>query len=373
MSEKLAGTLGLADMLTPLATTPVVGEDLRSDFAPQSLYYRLRDARAEARAVERANDADLTGDAAMPQEWRTVRQLASTALLEKTKDLEIAAWLTEALVRGDGLPGLAVGANLMAGLVSSFWDEGLYPPEDEDGIATRVAPVTGLNGEGGDGTLIQPLRKFTFFSRPDGAPVAFWQYDASVKLDGEADATKKKQRIAAGVQPYADMERDAKAAGSAWFTGLRTRLKAALTAWSEMSDVLDTKAGRDSPPTGRVREILTDMLEACNRFAPPEVADAPDAEATTDEQAEENGMSATPGSAAPRELRENREDMLRQLIRIADFFRRTEPHSPLAYTLDDAVRRGRLTWPELLAEIVPDDSARKNMLIQLGIRPETPS
>jgi type VI secretion system protein ImpA len=61
--------------------------------------------------------------------------------------------------------------------------------------------------------------------------------------------------------------------------------------------------------------------------------------------------------------------MLRDLQRIADFFRRTEPHSPLAYTLEEAVRRGRLTWPELLAEVVPDEKVRSGMLAMLGIRP----
>ena len=67
-----------------------------------------------------------------------------------------------------------------------------------------------------------------------------------------------------------------------------------------------------------------------------------------------------------------REDMLRELERIADFFRKTEPHSPLAYTLEEAVRRGRLTWPELLAEVVPDDKVRSGMLVMLGIRPAPP-
>jgi type VI secretion system protein ImpA len=67
-----------------------------------------------------------------------------------------------------------------------------------------------------------------------------------------------------------------------------------------------------------------------------------------------------------------REDMLRELGRIADYFRRTEPHSPLAYTLEEAVRRGRLTWPELLAEVVPDDGVRSAILVMLGIRPPQP-
>jgi type VI secretion system protein ImpA len=65
-----------------------------------------------------------------------------------------------------------------------------------------------------------------------------------------------------------------------------------------------------------------------------------------------------------------RDTALRELDRIADYFRRTEPHSPLAYTLDEAVRRGRMSLSELLAEVLPDADVRNGMLLRLGIRPE---
>jgi type VI secretion system protein ImpA len=68
----------------------------------------------------------------------------------------------------------------------------------------------------------------------------------------------------------------------------------------------------------------------------------------------------------------SREDALRALGEIANFFRRTEPHSPLSYTLDEAVRRGRMTWPELLAEVVADTDTRNTILNTLGIRPPPP-
>ena len=68
----------------------------------------------------------------------------------------------------------------------------------------------------------------------------------------------------------------------------------------------------------------------------------------------------------------SREDALRALGEIANFFRRTEPHSPLSYTLDEAVRRGRMTWPELLAEVVADTDTRNTILNTLGIRPPAP-
>ncbi len=370
MSNALATALQLTDMLQPAAGDSPVGADLREDFSPQSYYYRLRDARAEARAAERAADMS-TEESPPPQEWRVVRQVASAALLEKTKDLEIAGWFTEALLRLEGLNGLTVGSQLMAGLVENFWDAGLFPPPDEDGTITRVAPVTGLNGEGSDGTLMQPLRKYIFFKRPTGVGLAYYQFDASRKLEGEADPAKKKSRLASGVLPWADVDRDARAAGPVWFTNLRKQLREALEAWTKLGTILDEKAGRDSPPTSRVRDILNDMIAACSLYAPPEVAEAEASpEEAAAEQTEETTMSGSPAAGVViREIRETREDMLKALVRISEFFRRNEPHSPLAYTLEEAVRRGRLTWPELLAEVIPDDTARKNVLIQLGIRP----
>ena len=75
---------------------------------------------------------------------------------------------------------------------------------------------------------------------------------------------------------------------------------------------------------------------------------------------------ARTSTSTARALR-TRDDAIRQLEEIADFFRRTEPHSPLAFTLDDAVRRARMSLPDLLAEIMPDADVRKVMLTSLGI------
>ena len=49
--------------------------------------------------------------------------------------------------------------------------------------------------------------------------------------------------------------------------------------------------------------------------------------------------------------------------------KRPGPVSPLSYTLQEAVRRARMSWPELLEEIVPDISQRMQILLSLGIRP----
>jgi len=365
---KIPEGFDLEALLAPIPGEAAAGTDLRQDFSPQSTYYRLRDARAEARATERAAESDPTLEASPPTQWRTIREMSLKALTERSKDLEIAAWLTESLLRSDGLAGLAAGAALMRGLVERYWEGGLYPAADEEGIATRVAPVTGLNGEGGDGTLTQPLRKLTLFRRRDGTPLLYWQYEQAAEVQGIGDVARRQARIAAGVLPLEELEQDARAAGPAHFAALREACRSAIEAWRGLSDAFDAAAGTDGPPTGRVRDLLDQIAAVIARYAPAETA-ASEAAAEGEGAVESGGGPAAAPQAASVETREG---MLVELDRIAAFFRRTEPHSPLAYTLEEAARRGRLPWPELLAELVPDNNARTAILSSLGIKPPPP-
>ncbi|HEY3912437.1 MAG TPA: type VI secretion system protein TssA [Stellaceae bacterium] len=353
----------LPTLLAPIPGPAPAGTDLRQDASPDSLYFRLRDARGEARAAERASESGA--EAGSIAEWRTVRELAIEALSQQTKDLEIAAWLSEALLRGDGLCGLAAGFRAMAGLAESFWDD-FFPQPDEDGVAGRLAAVAGLNGIGRDGTLIQPLRRVVLFSRPDGAPFEFWQYEQSRETAGIGDAARRQQRLDAGVVPFETVESEARVGDPALFARLRDHATAAGEAWRALAQILDGRASADAPPTSQVRDLLDQIRQVADRFA-PSAETAPEAAAALAALAAPSlgggvavSMSGTMAT---------REDALRVLGDIAEFFRRTEPHSPLAYTLQEAVRRGRMTWPELLAEIVPDAASRSAILSSLGIRP----
>ncbi len=359
----------LETILAPISVEAPAGQDVRNDFSPNSVYFRLRDARAEARAAERAADANPDADAGLAEGWRLVRSLAIKVLSEQAKDLEIAAWLTESLVRSEGLPGLAVGAAIIGGLTERYWEQ-LFPMPDEDGISTRVAPVTGLNGEGGDGTLIQPLRKQKLFTGGDGNPVLLFQYEQSAELPTITDQKRLDARLAAGVVPFDRMEAQARAAGATAFVALRRNLREAQEAWEAMGETLDRAAGADAPPTGRVRDVLRQLGEVVARYAPAEAAagEAGMAAESVESEAAPEGGGAAAGTGGPRRIK-TREDALAILTELAEYFRRTEPQSPLAYTIEDAVRRARLTWPELIEEIIEDAQTRANILTSLGIKP----
>jgi type VI secretion system protein ImpA len=277
-------------------------------------------------------------------------------------------------VRSNGLAGLYAGASLIKGLAEQYWDD-VFPLPDDYGVETRVAPITGLNGRDGGGSLIQPLFKLPLFERPDGTPVTFFTFQASEQLPG-LPPERREARIAAGAISWEDMEREANSAAGR-LGRMRDEATAALEAWEGMANVLDDKAREDPPSTSHVRDMLRQIHTAANRYAP---APAEGGEAGTMEgeagavagAAEGGGGGTGPGGFANTGQRTaSREDALKTLETIATYFRRTEPASPIAYTLDDAIRRAKLTWPELLEEVVPDPGVRSSILISLGIRPPT--
>jgi type VI secretion system protein ImpA len=268
--------------------------------------------------------------------------------------------LTEALLRTDGLDGLAAGFQLMAGLVETYWDE-LHPLPDDEGMVRRIATVAGLNGEGAEGTLIQPLRKTPLFALASGEMLALWQYQQSAEVATIAEAARREERLSAGVTPFDDVENAARATIPA-LQRVRQSARACISAWQTLEAALDSHA--EAPPMGRVRDLLEEIISVADRYAGSDVAEI------ETERVEANAAERAPVASAGRIT--TREEALRVLDEAADFFRRTEPHSPLAYTLREAVRRGRLTWPELLEEIVPDADSRAAILSSLGIRPPPP-
>ena len=92
-------------LLAPFPGENPAGEELR--YRP--VYDEIKEAR-------RADDALDRGDwqhQLKVSDWDRVIQLSVQALSEKSKDLQIAAWLAEALVKTRGFAGLIEGLKLI--------------------------------------------------------------------------------------------------------------------------------------------------------------------------------------------------------------------------------------------------------------------
>ena len=110
-------------MLAPIEGELSVGNDLRLDTAHSSDYSQIKDARRAARDAERNNMFD--GDSTEANEqWQKIFLLAPKVIATQSKDVELACWLTEALVRKSGFQGLKDGFSLIRQLIENFWEQG---------------------------------------------------------------------------------------------------------------------------------------------------------------------------------------------------------------------------------------------------------
>lgn len=359
--------LQLDVLLAPIAGDSPAGVDLRIDSDPASNYYKLKDARSSARAKERNIETEDEAAELLP-EWRTILELAPKVLAEQSKDLEVTAWLIESLVRRHGFAGLRDGFRLAQGLVTTFWD-GLYPAADEDGIATKVAPLTALNGIDTDGTLIQPIRKVALTEPGEHGPYASWHYEQAVNMANVAGEEARAWRLESGAVTMDQIKAAQRATKPKFFVELVDDIKLCQEAFSALTAAFDAACGQDAPPASNIRNALeavatvartlgADALAAAESAATP-AGDAGSGRSAAAEGAQGLGV----GSIG------NREEAFNALSRVADYFRRSEPHSPISYTLDELVRRGRMTLPELLNELIVDSAQRRSFYVVAGMRP----
>ncbi len=357
-------------LVQPVSDEAPCGTDIRGDVSPGSVYYRLKDARSAARAAERAATLEDEPGSLMP-EWRLILDLAPQVLAETTKDLEVAAWFIEALVRAHGLAGLRDGFEMSRQLVEGFWD-GLYPLPDEDGMETRVAPFSGLNGEGGDGTLILPIRKIPL---SEGEPLfSGWQYEQAVEVAQIADEERRERRLADGALSMAQVEASFDQCSQAFLRDLLEDCDGAIAAFSALNDAFTAAAGQESPPTSNIRNRLDDLRRiiagaASDRVMAPEAAGEADDAGETGADGAIAGNAGPAAPAGPPGAINSREQAFQTLSKVADYFRRHEPQAPTAYVIENLIRRGNMSFQDLVAELLEDAEARKRMLIAAGIKP----
>jgi type VI secretion system protein ImpA len=367
----------LTAITTPIPGDNPAGADLREDESHSSEFRNIRDARNEARRIERR--ADEEGEDAGPAmaQWQTVFEVGQQALTEWTKDLEIAAYLIEALARLEGFGGVARGFRIARELVVNFWDN-LYPLPDEEGVSTRVLPLTWLNGADGDGVLVGPLNRIPLTQGDSCGPYAMWQYLQATEIATATDPAGREDRINQGAATLDQINRACNETSPQFFLQLIEDIQACQREFQALEELLTEKCGYEhAPPTSRIRETLENCLSAVQEIGKKRIAEATVTTADVGGNGAGGGISfggnkAGSGTNAAGGFQlSTRDDAFRILLAVADFFERCEPQSLLPAQIRRVVRWGRLTPQELFAELLEDDSALNQMFKLVGIpRPE---
>jgi type VI secretion system protein ImpA len=276
-----------------------------------------------------------------PAQWAKLEELAIEVIESRSKDLEIVAYLLEAVARRHQFAGLRDGFRLARELIERYW-ESLYPRPDEEGVATRVAALSQLNGIEADGTLIAPI-KLIPITNGRGELFTTWHFENA----SHRDAVR-----AAGDQSDA-----------AWIQGLAEDLAQCLVEFDLLEGALTQRCGQDGPPTSKIREALVQVETAVREVGGAHLKPAGDAASENAGAAGGEGGSGAGGPVG------SREEALRKLREVAEYFRRHEPHSPVSYAIDRSIRWAKLPLHELLGELIPNKEAFKEFDKRTGISP----
>ena len=186
------------------------------------------------------------------------------------------------------------------------------------------------------------------------------------------DPVARQNRISAGAVTFSQFEQSAGDTSAAFYKNLLEEVTDCLDEYRKMCEVLEVKCvdadGNVLAPAVSQTERLLDECRERVKFAGRHVL--VDESAAAGEAGAEGSAAGSPGATGVATgTVQNREAAFRELLKIADFFGRTEPHSPVSYAIKQVVSWGNMALPELLAELIEEQSVREHLFKRTGIPP----
>ena len=329
--------LPTADLLAPIPGDAPAGADLR--YAPT--YTQLTEARREE-------------DDAPQGEWKRARKVAeydvvvkvaTDALATKSKDLMIAAWLTEALTRREGFAGLAYGLDLVRALIDKYWD-GVFPQIDEGDLGLRVRPLNWI------GSGLEPSVKAVPLNRAGHDFITYTLsrqlgYESAVSSDNTKKAARQKE-IDGGKVPPEEFDKSFEGTPKAWYKQLVAALEKSKGSLAALDAQGNEKFGDDAPSFSKLQSALEAVHHLASQLLekklladpdPPEVVAAEAAAAAV-----ASGAPA-PAEGAPRVMSAEPTDINDATMRVvsaARWLRKNSPSNPASYLLLRGLRWGEV-------------------------------
>lgn len=292
-------------------------------------------------------------------QWPQIEKLAIRKLREKSKDLSVASWLTEALVHQHGFAGMRDGIKLIHGLLERFW-EGIYPLPDEGDLEVRAAPLQSLFERNAGIWLSESKLTKADIPNDDGGdpiPVTYNLWHAIV-----VDRSQDHAHLQGA------MEKATADSPTEFYLNLLEDLEETDEALTALKELLAQQFGAAAPGVTAVADALRSCKGRVGSVLKSRGVSTTAADADEAANGESGGASDSNSQGGSGGALRTREDAARRLREVAEFFRRTEPHSPVPYLIQRAIAWSQMSFEQLLGELVKDEGSRQAINSTLGIR-----
>jgi type VI secretion system protein ImpA len=328
---------------------PILGDQPAGSSLPFEVRDQLEKLRKEDSPDNYAPDDPRRPESAVKADWVGIVRLCQNTLTQVSKDLQVAARLTEALAWLHGFPGVRDGLRLLRRLVGECWDRLLPPIEEPDDVDRRAAALNWLD---------DPDRGSRFPTTVQQLSLVHWE--------GQSFGWVKWKQAQEGRPGPSKGEFEQAAQATPWEACQKTAGDV-----SEAVEELDTlvrtaadKMGQSAPSMTNLRQALagcqTLSRQILARKAPPPV----DATGT----AVGAPAAGTGVVTAPPPQATTREEVYRQLAQAAAVLQKMEPHSPIPYLILREVELGTMTFPDLMQALIRDENVLAELSREFGIK-----
>lgn len=339
---------------------PIPGENLAGEPTPFAIRNTLEEKRKEVDPDDFDADDPARPTEAKKADWHGIIETAKDCLKNTSKDLLVAARLTEALTKVYGFAGLTDGLAVMQGITEQCWDR-CYPEIENGDLESRIGPYNWLCDSGRGAKFPFSVRAIPMLRGPDGT--AGWRErnpDSKSKFAAEMKATFDKAFAATS---------------PADCVILMNSLNDCLKQFNSLSEAIDKRfVDPGKPPDPEKVPALSDLRVAigdCHTLAKlilKEKGPPPDEMAAL----AATGEMMTGGAGVTR-ASSSREDIYTRLRQAADDLERLEPHSPIPHLLRRAGELGSMKFPELIRALLGDGATLSSIEKEFGLKQEASS
>lgn len=341
--------MGLSTDAQPLDFTALAQPLGEADGCGQNFEYDPRFLELEEEALGKPEvQYGGTITQAIEPSWKRVMLLA-LPLMERSRDLRLAIWLTRAQLNLHGIPGLAAGLGLIHGLLENCW-QGLHPqldPDDDNDPLLRINILAFLCEPAG---VLRDVLDAPLVSGRGVGAVSLRQVELASGEEGESVSLAMIEGAFAEADPVELNATD-------------TALAQALALSVQIEQLLTEKVG-----VGRAIDLsgLATLLRRAGDVIRRHLPGAAPAEAMP---AGVTAAAAAAVAVAPQALRaeiSSREDARQTIDRLCTYFQTFEPASPVPFLLQRAKKLIDKNFMELLQDLAPDGLAQ--LALVSGIR-----
>ncbi|HEV2319442.1 MAG TPA: type VI secretion system protein TssA [Verrucomicrobiae bacterium] len=339
------------ELLKPISDEKPCGEDLSYDAGLQELETLIK------------GKPETQFSPAEEPDWKSLRERC-LELWGRSKDLRVATTLSLAVLKTDGLPAFRESLAVVKGLLEGHWDT-CYPlldPADNNDPTQRVNIVAALATP--IGTYGDPMR---LLERLREAPMTDSRQMGRISLldiiNSEAGTAAMDGAPALSAAQIEAAFRDT---DTETLQKLNQSVMDSIQLVKDLDTFLTTRVGPDKAPD--LTELPKQLIEIQRRLS--SYAGGAVGQSVSATGSDGAAAGAAPGAAqAISGDIQSRQDVIRMLEKICEYYQRREPSSPVPYILQRAQRLAEMDFMQIIDDLTPE--SLKEIQRITGEKPKT--